>query len=87
MIDNQKKIDDKKKKPISIDKAREVTRFEKCEFTGDDECETCKSVTNRYNSLNEKKTSFEYDDFDYICNRCVKIHAGHILDEDLDFIG
>ncbi len=66
---------------ISIKEAREITNANKREYTGEGfECDGCYSATGRSNSMNEIKTSYEYDEFDYRCNKCIKDMAGFIME-------
>ena len=59
---------------MNIQKARQITGFEKCE-SNDHRCEQCREKQSRYNSENYLRTSYEYDEGDYACNKCVKAKA------------
>ena len=68
---------------MDIEKARGLTGFEKCEFgCYEEKCDCCGSKQNRHNAENYKRTSFEYDEGDYACNKCVKRHAINIENGD-----
>jgi hypothetical protein len=61
---------------MRIDIARLKTGFEKCEFGSyESKCESCGAIQNRHNSENYLRTSFEYDEGDYACNKCVINYA------------
>lgn len=61
---------------MGITEARQATGFEKCDFGAySDKCDSCGSEQNRHNSENYLRTSYEYDEGEYACNKCV-IRAG-----------
>ncbi len=61
----------------SISYARGITGFEKMDF-GEGECDSGCEI-GRNNSGNQKKTSFEYDEYAYLCNRCLKKVANEMI--------
>lgn len=70
---------------MKIDKARKLTGFEKSDFDAyDDKC-SCGRVQNRHNSENYKRTSFEYDEGIYACNKCV-IEIAYAMKRDPNII-
>lgn len=68
---------------MNIEEARRVTGYEKldyCEYEEGGVCDYCKESYTRLNSANEKKTSYEYDEFNSACNKCVKSMAKAVND-------
>lgn len=64
-----------------IKQARAITGFEKCTYENgySDRC-TCGEKMTRWNSENYLKTSFEYDEYEYACNKCVVSMAKYEVD-------
>lgn len=57
---------------MSIAIARKYTGFEKVEYgCYENNCERCGEEQNRHNSENYRRTSFEHDEGEYACNKCV----------------
>lgn len=68
---------------MKIREAREITGYEKMpyyEYSDGGICYYCGSVYSRLNSANEKRTSFEYEEFNQACNKCVVSMATAIND-------
>lgn len=68
---------------MKISEARRVTGYEKTpyyEYEDGGNCDYCKEAYTRTNSGNEKKVSYEYDEYNYACNKCVKEMAKAVND-------
>lgn len=73
---------------MNITKAREVTRYEKVPFYEYEDggcCDYCKESYTRYNSANELKTSYEYDEYNQACNKCV-IDMAKAVESGIDLV-
>lgn len=69
-----------------IKDARSLTGYEGLSLENSPSHCDCGCVISRHNSYNEKKTSFEYDEFDYACNKCVKNIAQALTDSVIEHI-
>lgn len=58
---------------IKIEEARNITGYEKQSFDEYDgcKCDYCNSIMTKSNSGNELKTSYEYDEYNFACSKCV----------------
>lgn len=59
---------------MNITKARSITGYEKVpyeEYCDGGTCYYCKEKYTRFNSMNELRTSYEYDEYNEACNKCV----------------
>lgn len=60
---------------MKITEARKITGYEKLPYYEYEEgcsfCDYCKETFTRFNSANELKTSYEYDEYNTACNKCV----------------
>ena len=68
---------------MKIAEARVITGYEKSpyyEYKDGGSCDYCKESYTRSNASNEKKTSYEYDEYNYACNKCVKDIAKAVND-------
>ena len=67
---------------MRIQEARIISGFKKCDYGSyEDKCQ-CGKTQNRYNSENYIRTSYEYDEGDYACNKCVIEMAKQLLQKD-----
>lgn len=68
---------------MKIKDARQITGYEKLpyyEYEHGGNCDLCGEKLTRHNSGNEKKVSFEYDEYISSCNKCVKAMAKAVND-------
>lgn len=68
---------------MNIKSARNITGYEKLpfyEYCDGGICDYCKKPFSRVNSANEKRTSFEYEEYNTACNNCVKSIAQAVED-------
>lgn len=63
---------------MDIKHARYITGYEKqpfYEYSDGGVCDYCHEKFTKLNSANEKRTSFEYEEYNVACNNCVKSMA------------
>ncbi len=73
---------------MKIKQARSLTGYEKVPWYEGYNlclCDYCEREMNRYNSCNELKTSYEYDEYNQACNKCV-INMAQAVQDDVDVV-